>query len=97
MKEPIKINDDNYCPVCGEHIDGVTSVGGDYTPQEGDVSVCANCTAFLMFDDRLLSRLIDPDTLLSLPDDLLFQLSSIRLQLKQFEEYRAQQSEPEDE
>ncbi len=40
------------CPKCGAPNDRATSADQE-TPKPGDVSLCATCGAFLVFDDKL--------------------------------------------
>lgn len=43
------------CPVCQSHLTRATAfnVEDDVTPMEGDVTICATCTALLEFDADL--------------------------------------------
>ncbi|MBN3946764.1 MAG: hypothetical protein HWQ38_09810 [Nostoc sp. NMS7] len=42
-----------YCPAgCGYRTDSVTGAFGDYSPDEGDFSICMNCYAILRFGKK---------------------------------------------
>jgi RNase P subunit RPR2 len=91
VNNTIRLDGDNFCPVCGHKIDAVTSMDGDVrVPTDGDVSICGECTAFLVFDKNLQSQLLTPDELLTLPDDIINTLAEIRYQLHS---YRQEQSD----
>lgn len=49
---------ENRCFQCGELIDGFTGVDADF-PKDGDVSICVNCCAVLIFDGKT-KRFIKP-------------------------------------
>jgi len=62
-----------FCPVCGaksnahEVIDEYKRDGLGVMPQEGDVSMCIYCTAFLRFEKNLSSlRLLTADEIVDL-------------------------------
>lgn len=38
-------------PCCGRLLDAATSVDHDERPGEGDISICAYCAAWLVFDE----------------------------------------------
>jgi hypothetical protein len=44
-------------------------------PLPGDLSVCAHCMTFLVFNDDLTSRGLTPDEFLELPDDARLELT----------------------
>lgn len=48
-----KTNDLATCPNCHKSLDAFTS-GSDYTPLEGDVSVCVYCSSVLEFTEDLM-------------------------------------------
>ena len=50
----------NECPACGCVHDAVTSTNGEYGPRPGDVSICSQCGAINVFDEKLVLRLV-PD------------------------------------
>jgi hypothetical protein len=59
------------CPRCGEVLDAATSLEGDSVPTVGDVSVCAYCSALLMFIDPLpTQRLLSDAELRELDQDV---------------------------
>ena len=41
------------CPACGYHLDVAFCVGKDAQPSPGDVTICAVCAAWLVFDSKL--------------------------------------------
>lgn len=44
---------ENNCPSCGKLTDTATAVEGDYTPSDGDISLCIYCGAINQFDSEL--------------------------------------------
>lgn len=47
----------NRCPVCKYQMDAATGVEPETKPKPGDVSICWQCGAVLIFDTDLTSRL----------------------------------------
>jgi len=80
--KPIKVNDESKCPVCGASLDGATDPTGDATPKAGDLSVCAYCTEFLVFNEDLTVRKMLFKELIELPVPTLTSLYSYRTALQ---------------
>ncbi len=58
------------CPICDSKIDAAGTVDGlSYSPKEGDVSLCAKCGGFLVYDEKCLPMLPPDDLFDSLPDE----------------------------
>lgn len=67
------------CPCCGHTMNAVTGGEGEYEqPVPGDVSVCAECTSYLIFDDELKLRLMTVDEVCELDSEILYVLTSTR-------------------
>lgn len=67
------------CPVCGYKLDRATDASGKAAiPAEGDVSVCIDCTAFLVFQQDLTVREMTLEEVGNLPDHIRHQLVKIR-------------------
>lgn len=49
---------ENRCFQCGELIDGFTGLDADF-PEDGDVSICVNCCAVLIFQGKT-QRFVKP-------------------------------------
>jgi hypothetical protein len=66
-------------------LDSATIVGEDESikPEAGDYSVCINCGTWLRFTDATGGmRLVDPDDLLDMPDDVHAMLTKARAAVK---------------
>ena len=50
---------DQICPNCGYKMDAVASIGAQRIPTKDDVSICNNCGAINLFNDKL--QLVKPD------------------------------------
>jgi len=49
------------CPACGTRLDAATSIcEGTPAPRPGDVTICIDCTAVMMFAEDLTVRLVKP-------------------------------------
>lgn len=61
----------SYCPDCdyGPMDCASNLFGRNAQPKPGDVSICANCGAFLEFDDELQLRTLPLAKLRALPKD----------------------------
>lgn len=71
------------CPECGEMMDAATCMEKDASPPSvGDVTVCIDCTAILVFDkDMKLERPTD-DLLRSIPDETRKKLKGVQKLIK---------------
>lgn len=77
----IYTKEENYCPACGTPIDAATSIDPNVEtdlPQEGDLSICFECTAFLTYDADLKSVVLTSEQLLDLPNTLMLDLIATR-------------------
>jgi len=71
------------CPKCGMHIDAATSVNGeDVKPKAGDLSICAYCTEFLIFNEDLTFRSLNEQDIAELSTFTLGQLNTAREYLR---------------
>lgn len=82
----------NVCPVCGYNIDSASAIDGvDAIPQPGDVSICFDCTSYLIFDENIKSRVLTVDEIVDLPSDILYELTAERNKINKFKKYKQQQ------
>lgn len=44
-------------PCCGKQLDAMTAVHGDSVPEEGDLTVCIYCYAWLILESGALRRM----------------------------------------
>lgn len=67
------------CPSCGCKLDAATNLADERRrPSPGDLSVCINCTSFLVFDDNLILRNLSPEETKQLPVGVQDELWRIR-------------------
>lgn len=93
MDNSIRLGHDNFCPVCKHTIDAVSSMDGEvHHPVEGDVSICSECTAFLVFDENQQSQVLTPEELLTLPDEILNMLADIRHKIYSYQQIKGEKS-----
>lgn len=76
------------CPSCGHNLDAATAVNEDAIPKSGDLTICAYCTAWLVFTDPQGVRIMTEDEALELPDDVLQMLQRARAFLRRYQELR---------
>lgn len=57
MDESVRVPE-SVCPTCGERLDACRAIGRRI-PKEGDISLCINCSAILVFDKNLI--MVKPD------------------------------------
>ena len=72
---------EHYCPNCNAPINAATSFG-DNTPEEGDVSICSDCTSYLVFGKDLNIQLMTDEQLLELDNETLTTLTEYRSTLQ---------------
>ena len=75
------------CPVCHTKIDAATaSDRSGVVPEAGDVSICAECTSFLIYNEDLSSREMTVDELVDLPPDVFYDLMSTRMAFRRYKD-----------
>ena len=62
MNKETKLKE-SHCGECKKPLDGATSVEGDYTPSENDLSVCIYCGAINQFNSDLELELCSEEVL----------------------------------
>ena len=77
---------EDKCPICSQHLDAHTCKE-DASPTPGDMSVCAQCFAFLKYREDLTLEHFPDEFILDLEDDLRIELVKIRSHF-QHEYYR---------
>lgn len=83
----VLLDDNATCPVCHTKIDAATANDqSGVEPHEGDISICMECTAFLIYNADLSSREMSVDELADLPPDLFYELISTRLALRRWKD-----------
>jgi len=63
-----RLSSDSSCPVCHVTIDATSSTSGQDTPKPGDLSLCGDCGALLVFDARL-RQVLAPQALIDQMSD----------------------------
>lgn len=77
------------CPVCDHIIDAASAVDASGAhPSPGDVSICAECTSYLMYNDDLSSHVITVDEFVTLPSDIIYELTAARKLKQEFNFFR---------
>lgn len=76
------------CPVCGTLLNAASFFTGESSPRPGDLSVCIECTAILVFQADLTVQGISEEELESLPPELHVELIRMRQILKEFHQDR---------
>lgn len=67
------------CPKCGKLLDAATSATGGVTPpRSGDLTVCIQCAAALVFTDDLRLRLMTGEEMRDAPKELFQAIGAIR-------------------
>lgn len=79
----ITTTDVDYCPECGVKINAA-GTNKDIKPKPGDISVCGECTSYLVFDDNLKLKSMTMDDIVDLAPDELYQLTLYRKQIQEF-------------
>lgn len=71
------------CPVngCGKVLDAAT--GGKEPPKPGDLTVCAYCINWLVYDPEMRPRLITEDEIIELDNQAFAQLSAYSRLMKE--------------
>jgi hypothetical protein len=58
---------DHLCPQCGGLLNAATSIDGEWKPEAGDLSICLECGAFLVFNQDQTVRKMAGEELKKLP------------------------------
>ena len=64
---------ESNCTNCGKKLDGALGPG---TPQPGDLTVCADCSEVLAFNDDLTLRALDDTDFELMPPETLVQIQN---------------------
>lgn len=56
----------NKCLYCKHEVDGLSSVFGDDTPKDGDITVCFHCGGVMAIDRDLTVRLLKREEILGI-------------------------------
>jgi hypothetical protein len=72
------------CPVCGHTLDAARQVRGLGTPSPGDLTMCFECTAFLVFDQPPALHAMTDDELAALDEDVYETLRFAKQHLEAF-------------
>lgn len=68
-----------HCPVCNALLNSARDALGDEpAPVEGDLSVCAYCTSFLVFMEDMSLKLLTDEETLDLPKELVDVMKDLR-------------------
>lgn len=71
--------EDTKCPCCGHVMNAVTGAEGESeSPNPGDVSVCIECTSYLIFDHDLKLQVMTVDEVCELDSEVLYTLTATR-------------------
>ncbi len=70
------------CPVCDAHFKYAAAVSGDAQIKPDDISVCASCTSYLVYEEGNTYRLMTVDEIVDLDNELLYELTSARNTIK---------------
>lgn len=77
-----KVNNAARCPACQSKVNSATDPTGRAVPVPGDLSVCAYCSAQLVFNSDLTVRLLLRDEYDALPADVQRLLDHFQAVLK---------------
>jgi len=68
----------SLCPSCGKELDASSEFGGAGKPKPNDLSICLYCGAFLVFNENMTLRMLEPEELAALPHDLRNTMIEVR-------------------
>lgn len=82
-KPPIVPVPECTCPACKHRLTAATAIASDRgVPKEGDLTMCAYCTAFLVFKDDSTVRVMTLEEVGNLQDEERMLLVELRRRLK---------------
>ena len=76
---------EDHCPACGYKTDAAACVGEDASPSPGDLSICANCCAWLVFDAALQLQPVSGQLLHHVHTDPFCRLTEQALRMRKAE------------
>ena len=65
------------CPVCHSQLDAATNVVGKGGPEEGDLTMCAECTAVLVFKANLSMEVVAMSSLRPKERELMVKMRTL--------------------
>lgn len=70
----------DYCPNCDNSLNAAHVIGDneDEAPKVGDVTICIECTSYLMFDEHMKLRECTVDEICDMDNDTLLELTRAR-------------------
>ena len=75
----------NYCPVCSHKLDAATATDNSgVMPSPNDVTICINCTSYLVYDEDLNLHEMSIELLMEIPDDIRLELHRLRKVFKKY-------------
>lgn len=77
-KATFKTDNVSTCPTCGHKLDAFTNTQNDEAPEEGDVTICIECTSYLGINKDLTLKLLTADEFAELPSDAISELTRLR-------------------
>lgn len=83
MKEIVLQKD--FCPSCGAELDGAVEVGGENTPQVGDLTVCIYCATVSTFGEAMILRVLPAGEYAQLGRAMRMHVESIRALAKEMQ------------
>ena len=72
----------NNCPACNYNIDAASGIEEDIKPQNGDLSVCFNCGAFLIFNEDLTVSLLSQKSFSELDNQTKANMQIVQHEIK---------------
>ena len=72
------------CPVCRYHMDAVTAtVAVPRPPESGDITICAKCGEFLIFDEKMQVRSMDLNDMLAVSPSGMAHMSMMQALIRE--------------
>ena len=72
------------CPQCGKTLDAASSLDGDNTPGEGDLSICTGCGEILVFNEDTSLRELTEKDINQIPNEVLDKLTTIQRYIRNY-------------
>lgn|SRR5574343_484827 len=79
------------CPVCDARFKYTEAIQGDAQIKPDDLSVCASCSSYLVYEDGGTYRLLTVDELVELDNGLLYELTVARNSILRRAKHKDQQ------
>ncbi len=76
------------CPVCQKNLDAVTNLDDNDMPGPGDITICAYCQTWLVYNKEMNIEICSQSYINTLPKEFQERLERMTVILKDFQQFK---------